>query len=290
VIVLAGSVAGIVLGWAVLRSVIGTLRHPVLERTNHRGATVPTGAGLAVVLAVVAAEAGLGVLEAGGLDVDAGATAGRRLVVLAVLGFGLLGLVDDLVGVGESGGFRGHLAALARGRLTSGGIKLVGGAALAVVVMAAIQPGSVGRILADGALVALAANLANLFDRAPGRTIKVSVLAFVALVAAVGAPPSLLGVALVVGAAVGVLAADLREQVMLGDVGANVLGAAAGIGVVLTCTPTTRTVVLVVVAGANLASEWVSFSRVIERVAPLRALDRLGRRPPAADDPAPGSV
>lgn len=287
-IVLAGALAGTVLGWVALRSIVGTLRHPVLERTNHRGASVPTAAGLAVVLAVVAAEAGLGVAEAAGLDVDAGAEAGRRLVVLAVLGFGLLGLVDDLVGVGESGGFRGHLAELARGRLTSGGIKLVGGAALSLVVMAAIQPGSVGRILSDGALVALAANLANLFDRAPGRTIKVSVLAFVVLVVAVGASASLLGVALTVGAAVGVLAADLRERVMLGDVGANVLGAALGIGVVLTCTPTARTVVLVVVAGANLASEWVSFSRVIDRVEPLRTLDRLGRREAPADGRAPG--
>jgi hypothetical protein len=35
---------------------------------------------------------------------------------------------------------------------------------------------------------------------------------------------------------------------------------------------------LVAVLALNLASEKVSFSRVIERTPPLRALDRLGRR------------
>jgi UDP-GlcNAc:undecaprenyl-phosphate GlcNAc-1-phosphate transferase len=110
-------------------------------------------------------------------------------VVLATVGFGLLGFIDDLLGAGESGGFRGHLGALAHGRLTSGGVKLFGGAALALAVMAAIQPGSVGRILADGALVALAANLGNLMDRAPGRCLKVTALAFVVLVAVTAADP-----------------------------------------------------------------------------------------------------
>jgi hypothetical protein len=40
-----------------------------------------------------------------------------------------------------------------------------------------------------------------------------------------------------------------------------------------------RTVVLIVVAALNLLSELVSFSAVIDRIGPLRALDRAGRRP-----------
>lgn len=275
--------AGFVLGMVAIRSLSTTLQNPALIRTNHRGRKLPTAGGLALVLAVIVAEAVLGVIEAGGWELDSSAVAGRRLVVMAALGFGLLGFVDDLLGEGESGGFKGHLTALTRGRLTSGGVKLVGGAALSLVVMAAIQPGSVGRILADGALVALAANLANLFDRAPGRTTKVSLIAFGALVIAAGAVPELTGVALVVGAGAGLLWDDLRERLMLGDVGANVLGAVLGIGVVLTSTPTTRNVVLVAVAVLNLLSEVVSFSRVIDRTPPLRFLDRLGR--PAEESP-----
>jgi hypothetical protein len=41
------------------------------------------------------------------------------------------------------------------------------------------------------------------------------------------------------------------------------------------------------VAALNLASEVVSFSRVIDRFAPLRALDRAGRLPSTRDGGAP---
>ena len=96
---------------------------------------------------------------------------------------------------------------------------------------------------------------------------------------ATGPPAELLGVAVVAGAAVGLLWPDLREQMMLGDVGANVLGGVIGLGVVIATAPTTRTIVLLGVLALNLASEAVSFSKVIDRVAPLRALDRAGRKP-----------
>jgi UDP-N-acetylmuramyl pentapeptide phosphotransferase/UDP-N-acetylglucosamine-1-phosphate transferase len=273
-----GLVLGLGAGAATYRLLLPTLGAPLLARTNHRGAPVATAAGLVVVLAVIVVEGALGLVEAGGFD-PVGAAGPRRLVILATVGFGLLGLIDDLLGAGESGGFSGHLGALRRGRLTSGGVKLFGGAALALAVMAAVQPGSVGRILADGALVALAANLGNLFDRAPGRCLKVSTIAFAALVAASAADPALVGVALVVGAGLALLPGDLGERVMLGDAGANVLGAVLGIGVVLVTAPAGRNVVLVVLVALNLASEKVSFSAVIDRVGPLRWTDRLGRRP-----------
>jgi UDP-N-acetylmuramyl pentapeptide phosphotransferase/UDP-N-acetylglucosamine-1-phosphate transferase len=72
---------------------------------------------------------------------------------------------------------------------------------------------------------------------------------------------------------------------MLGDAGANVLGGVLGLAVVLECSRTTRNIVLVVLIALNLASELVSFSRVIDRVPPLRWLDRLGRRAAPLDPP-----
>jgi UDP-N-acetylmuramyl pentapeptide phosphotransferase/UDP-N-acetylglucosamine-1-phosphate transferase len=257
----------------------GAFGGAVFRRENFRGRPLPTAVGIIIALVVLATDAVVAVIAAAGAEPDAATVEGLRLTTFTALGFGLLGLLDDLGGAGESGGFAAHLRALAEGRLTTGAIKLFGGAAVAVVVVATREPDSIGRVLADGALVALAANLGNLFDRAPGRTIKVALVAFLVLVLAVGAERGLVGVALAVGAGAGLLTADLGERLMLGDAGANVLGAVLGLGVVLTCSPGVRTVVLVLVAALNLASEWVSFSRVIAAAPPLRAADRWGRLP-----------
>jgi UDP-N-acetylmuramyl pentapeptide phosphotransferase/UDP-N-acetylglucosamine-1-phosphate transferase len=278
--VVAGFVAGFLVAAGLWVLAAPAFASPAFERQNFRGRSLPTAAGVVVVLAVLLLDAVLAVAVGAGYEPAAGTVAGFRLATVVALGFGLLGLLDDLGGVGQSGGFTGHLKALAAGRLTTGGIKLFGGAAVALVVVSTWTPDpGLGRLLADAALVALAANLGNLFDRAPGRTIKVTLVAFLVLVLAVGAQRELAGVALAVGAGAGLLTADLRERLMLGDAGANVLGAVLGLGVVLTCSPGVRTAALVLVALLNLASEWVSFSRVIAAAPPLRAADRWGRLP-----------
>ena len=100
--------------------------------------------------------------------------------------------------------------------------------------------------------------------------------ALLALLPAVDA--RLAAVAVVVGASLGLLLDDLRERLMLGDSGANVLGGVLGLGVVAVGSPVVRLAVLGGLAVLNGLSEWVSFSRVIERVAPLRVLDQAGRR------------
>ncbi|HEX2041673.1 MAG TPA: hypothetical protein VHF24_03475 [Acidimicrobiales bacterium] len=251
---------------------------PRLARPNWRGQPVPTAAGVVIPLVVVLVEGGRAVGAAAASDPDS-LTLARLLVVAAVAGFALLGALDDLVGSGDVHGFRAHLEAVAQGRPTTGFVKLVGGAALAVVVVAPLARPSLGRLVADAALVALCANLANLFDRAPGRLLKVTAAAFVGIVAAARQRVELEGTALVVGAALALLFDDLRERLMLGDTGSNALGAALGLGLVVAATPTTRTVALVVVGALNVAGELVSFSRVIDAVPALRALDRAGRRP-----------
>lgn len=274
VVAFVAGVVGAVVGWKALEPAFGA---EVFTRENFRQRTLPTAVGIVTALVVVAGAAVVAVADAAGWDPDPAIPAGLAAAVPVAVGFALLGLLDDLGGVGQSGGFRGHLTELARGRLTTGGAKLFGGAAVGIVAAAPFADGSVWRLLADGALVALAANLANLFDRRPGRVVKVSLLAGLVLLATVGLEPELTGVALALGAAAGLLVPDLRERLMLGDAGANVLGAVVGFGVVLTCSSGVRTVVLVVVLALNLVSEVVSFSRVIDAVPPLRSLDRLGR-------------
>jgi len=252
---------------------------PSLARPNYRGRSVPTVAGLLIPVAVLVVEAIRVVAGSLSLGPDIDPAEPWLLVLVATSGFAVLGAIDDLVGTGDQRGFRGHLAALLRGRPTTGVLKLVGGGCVALAVVGPVAGDSPANLLADAALVALAANLGNLLDRAPGRAIKVSTLTFGILVAVVGLEPALAPVAAVVGAGLGLLLDDLHEHLMLGDAGSNVLGAVLGLGVVLSVGPTARDVVLGALIALNAAGEVVSFSRVIEAVPPLRALDRAGRRP-----------
>jgi UDP-N-acetylmuramyl pentapeptide phosphotransferase/UDP-N-acetylglucosamine-1-phosphate transferase len=254
------------------------LSSPGLERENYRGARVATAAGLLIVLAVLFLEAGRAVIGAIGIGAEPGLDIARSLTLFAVIGFGMLGFVDDVLGGTDARGFRGHVAEALHGHVTTGFAKLAGGGALAVVLVA--SPGFVTgrRLVTDAVLIALCANLANLLDRAPGRVIKVAVVAYTPLALVLGGGPVGVAVAPVMGGALALLGDDLRERVMLGDTGANVIGGALGLAVVLGCGDAVRIAALVVVAALNLAAEFVSFSAVIERVGPLRALDHLGRR------------
>ena len=274
--VVAGFLAARLL-WLLLRPSLGDGQ---FLRENHRGALLPTAAGIVLPLAVVVVEGGRVVAGAAGVGADRQLPPDRLGLLVLCLGFGFLGLLDDLGGSGADRGFSGHLRALARGRLTTGGAKLIGGLAVALLAVGTarpVDPTGLARIAADTALVALAANLGNLFDRAPGRAIKVGAAAFVALAAVTALSTDLAPAAVVVGAALGLLLDDLREHLMLGDTGANVLGAAIGLAAVVACAPGTRSIVLATLVAANLVSEFVSFTRVIDAVPPLRALDRAGR-------------
>jgi UDP-N-acetylmuramyl pentapeptide phosphotransferase/UDP-N-acetylglucosamine-1-phosphate transferase len=255
------------------------LAAPLFERENFRGRRLPVAAGLVIVLAVLT-------VISGWLVVDVLWDARRirlelslHAAAVATLGFGLLGLLDDLAGSGGRRGFRGHLEALSHGELTTGLVKLVGGGLVAIVAVAPWVGESFRQLVAGALVVALSANLANLLDRAPGRVGKASLLAFAALALTSRMAVALTGPAIIAGAGAGLLVPDVRERCMLGDTGANVLGAGAGLGLVLTTTPGAWEIGAVVLLALNLASEWVSFSRVIDRLGPLRWFDRLGAPP-----------
>jgi UDP-GlcNAc:undecaprenyl-phosphate/decaprenyl-phosphate GlcNAc-1-phosphate transferase len=264
------------LGWPVLRSLY---ERPAFRRTNYRGHEVAIAGGLVLVVATLIGEVVLSALARYG-DIPVDARDARRAVVAAVVGFGLLGFIDDLTGDTSTTGYRGHLQALLRGEVTTGVLKILGGGIVALAATAmAVDDQGLGWIFADAAVVALCANLANLLDRRPGRVGKVTVVVGLIVCVAAKADPALAGTALVAGGALGLLRPDLREEMMLGDTGANPMGAAIGLGVVVAFGPVVRLVVLGAVLALNLASERVSFTAVIERHRALRRLDELGRRP-----------
>lgn len=212
-----------------------------------------------------------------------GAPAGTRAAA-ALVGTvsGVVGAYDDLAGArpeqARDKGLAGHLAALRAGRVSAGAVKVAGiGAAAAA---AAVLTRSRGRgALLDGVLttglVAGTANLVNLLDLRPGRAGKAGALA---AAAGLGGPAGGL-VAGPLGATLATLPEDLGERVMLGDSGANALGALLGLRAASIPGRAPRAGLLAAVVALTLASEKVSFTKVIEATPGLRELDRLGRRP-----------
>ncbi|MDQ1498204.1 MAG: hypothetical protein QOI86_1544 [Actinomycetota bacterium] len=279
--VVLGVVCGFLAAQLIWRMSAGLFKSVVLQRPNYRSHFLPTGAGIVLALAVATVEGGRALLAAAGVGDVPGPGVARTVIVAGLFGFGALGFLDDVLGGDAERGWKAHLRALAAGRLSAGGVKLFGGGVLGLMLASsagstASGGGGVLRLAADGALVALAANLGNAFDRAPGRTIKVSLVAWLPL--AVAARGDAAGVALgpVMGAALGLLPDDLAERLMLGDAGANALGAALGLGALLTLGPGARLVLTAVLAALNLAADLTSFSRLIKKTPVLDRLDRLG--------------
>ncbi len=271
------------------------------NRTNHRGEQVSLLEGPAFVIATAVA---LGAAPAVPARL-------RAAGMVAALGCGALGAYDDLAGSADARGLTGHLRAFRRGQVTTGAVKVLGiGATGVLAATLAGRPSLLprsdhgqmratrrqfGRVTVDppmivagsgggaldvllgGAVVASLANLVNLFDLRPGRAIKVGVL--------IGAPavaqPEPVGslAAAPLSAALALLPEDLGERAMLGDAGANALGAAVGVAVLARYDRIGRAAHLAAAVALTLLSERVSFSRIIERTSVLRRVDALGRRP-----------
>lgn len=245
-------------------------------RTNYAGRPVTLAEGPFAVAALTAVTLADGRLS----------TATRAATLTAVVVSGGVGLYDDLYGEQQAKGFRGHLRALADRRVTSGMIKLAGvglGAAAAAALLAQERRGrtrtasgtdtAVAEWLLDTVLIAGTANLVNLFDLRPGRALKASAAITVPTVAADG--PGLAALCTTVACA----APDLAGDSMLGDCGANALGAAAGVALAQACPMPVRIAVTATVVGLTAASERMSFSSVIAGTPWLRRIDEWGRPP-----------
>jgi hypothetical protein len=163
-----------------------------------------------------------------------------------------IGLADDLWS-GAERGFRAHLGR----RRTTGVLKLLGIPLVGLVAT---------RRLSGALLVGLTANFLNQLDTRPGRALKAYLLA----APFAGAP---------LGTAVILAPYDLREMAMLGDSGANALGAMLGLSSVSKLTGTGRWAAIAALAGLTFLGETRSLGELIERTPVLRQLDALGRQP-----------
>ena len=256
------------------------------SRTNHRGEPVTLLEGPAAALAGAIAGS-----AAPGLPARS-----RAALAAAAAGAAAFGGYDDLAGSGDRRGFRGHLGALAHGEVTTGAVK-IGGIGATGAAAAALTGGPAADVAINAALVAGSANLLNLFDLRPGRALKVALVAGVPLgISQLVRRPGRAGragrgggaaAAAPLGAAVALLPEDLGERAMLGDAGANALGAMLGAAAAGSLSRRSRLAILAGITGLTAASEVVSFTKVIRRTPPLHWLDMLGRRPAHAKSVTP---
>jgi UDP-N-acetylmuramyl pentapeptide phosphotransferase/UDP-N-acetylglucosamine-1-phosphate transferase len=250
-------------------------------RENYRGVKLPFPGGIVIVAAgvlVVGLWSGfVRIADLNPFDWDA------QTSLTYPLGVALLGLIDDLL-AGTSRGWRGHGRALLGGEFSTGALKALGSLALALYVLQGTTPGVAEYLLAV-ALLVLTTNLFNLLDLRPGRSAKAFLLLGVLLsvVAWHGRYPDEAG--LVPLWMVGPLAApilvvgyyDLRERTMLGDVGANLIGAVAGLWLLESFDTTGQMIALAVVLALTVYGEFRSLSALIERTPLLRQIDSIGR-------------
>jgi hypothetical protein len=175
-------------------------------------------------------------------------------IVPEVAPVAVLGAIDDRWS-GEERGFREHLDTGS----TTGVLKLVGIPLWALYTT---------RSLSGAILVALSANVVNQLDTRPGRALK----AFVTGSLLVRSRPGR-----AVALAVLIAPYDLREMAMLGDAGANALGAVLGLNSVARFTGWRRWGAIGALAGFTLLGERRSLGELIEATPLLRELDSLGR-------------
>jgi hypothetical protein len=261
--------------WALL---LPLLRKGPTAIPNYRGVIVAGSSGILIVisifitLAIITLESELNFAAGGVL-----ASVEGLLFIILLLGVSFIGLVDDLWGTREYGGFRGHFSSLVRGELTSGLIKAVVGAALALLVSSFFST-KILMLLLNTVLLALTINFFNLLDLRPGRAIKSFLfLSLVTFVATFGfhfwrhwsliLPPVLV-----------VFWGDLNEQSMLGDVGSNLIGAALGYTFVLALSWQFKLAITLLLGLFHWYTENHSLTELIMRVKILRRLDDLGIR------------
>ncbi len=167
-------------------------------------------------------------------------------------------------------------AAILSGDFSSGALKAVGTLGLALVVLA--NPDlTVLEVALATLLVVTTTNLFNLLDLRPGRSIKVFVLLGAGLLIGSANLEPLWWLGLFVGPILVFLPFDLRERGMLGDTGSNVVGAVAGLWMVMTLPMAGQAIALTVVLGITIYGEFRSISALVEKTPGLRGLDSLGR-------------
>ncbi len=207
-----------------------------------------------------------------------------------LMGTCAFGLFDDWAGDCTSKGFKGHFLELSRGHLTTGMLKLIGigllSLATGLMLYDPFDPARLTRIICAALTIALFANFSNLMDLRPLRASKVYIFSIVICIIALVISKMIECSALEIlstslaclGPVLATWSLDRKEIAMLGDAGANTMGALVGFLLSISLPIWLLVPLTLVLLAINLLSERVSFTKVIERIPPLHAIDMAFRK------------
>ncbi len=261
--------AGFVLEAVVLYFLLNMLKDAGAVGKNYAEQEIPVSAGISFPLVVLMVYLLYGLFY----PQDTAAS----VFFLGITMISLLGFIDDSLGARDVTGLKGHFKALLKGRLTTGGLKAVGGGIVALYLAVSSHAVLTGEIILDALIIALFTNMLNLLDLRPGRAIKGFLIFFLIIVIAALGQVSWLFMAPLVGAVIYYFRIDIKARAMMGDAGSNVLGLSLGYLCIINLGLVPRIMVLVLLIAMHIYTEKYSLSRTIDQVRILKIMDELGR-------------
>ncbi|MFZ5652275.1 MAG: hypothetical protein ACOY4I_15695 [Bacillota bacterium] len=265
-------------GWLSARILLpglsGMIAGSGFVKPNYRGERIPLGLGTVFLLGAVVSLTAFFII----LTDDLRQKSSLFLLTLSI--YTCLGIIDDIWGDGSCRGFSGHLKSLLQGRLTTGCLKALAGGMAALYISLSGFPSYRPWLLAplDALLIALSVNAINLLDLRPGRAGKSFLILAALIFMAFPQRGEMAFASLISGILLAYLPMDLKARAMMGDSGANALGAVLGITAVWIFDLELKFLYLTALVLLHMLAEKKSLTSLIASSSALDYLDRLGRR------------
>lgn len=240
-----------------------------LVAKNHSGNTIPFGYGLLLLINSII------IFIVGTLfDIYSMQLSLSFLFLLLVVG--LVGLVDDYFGDKQDRGFRGHFGKFfSEFSVTTGFLKVVLISAAVFLIVIKLR-NNLLLLMVDFLLIVLMTNFINLLDLRPGRALKGFLI--VTVVSFLGTNPIFIKLILPFLLMVLILLpVDLKAKAMLGDIGANLLGAFLGLSLVFSLNFFYKVILVLMLILIHIYTEKFSLTELIAKNRILNYIDRLGR-------------
>lgn len=265
---LIGLIAGSIFQLIILYLLMPMLNEVGAIRKNYLGVDIPVSVGISFPMTLMIVFSIFGMFS--------WYENSYHIFLLGVISMSFLGFIDDILGQRDTLGFKGHFGALFKGRLTTGGLKALGGG-LTAFFLALFLSSSWCDVILNTLVIALFANMLNLLDLRPGRAVKGYFIFLILIILLAKGKVDWVLVMPVLGAILVYFPYDLKAKVMMGDAGSNVLGLVLGYLCMAYLPLMVRIGVLVFLILMHLYTEKYSLTETIENNSFLRAFDNWGR-------------